>query len=292
MKTYAPTPQLEHLVHRLGGRWYGDYAMCRCPAHDDRTPSLSLRQGQRAILVTCHAGCARQRIVHLLGLERALGGTVPATPVLPVTPIVPLRRSTSGAALALWSRAGPVEDTLALRYLCQVRGFDRTSANALCDIRFLERCPLGQGRSATFRPALLVAMRKADRVCAVQRIFLDARTAQCTGKFVLGAAVGAAWTNGRPEPVMGICEGFETAAAFTVLTGIHAFATMGAARFHQIDVPPCVERLILLADNDVAGRRARGRAARDLARPGLIIETRWPPRGLNDWADVLQQQDA
>nr|WP_240946840.1 toprim domain-containing protein [Novosphingobium sp. ERW19] len=88
---------------------------------------------------------------------------------------------------------------------------------------------------------------------------------------------------------MGICEGFESAAAFTCLTGIQAFATMGAARFHQIDLPQGLERLILLADNDREGRRAQIRASRTLVRPGLAIETRWPPRGLNDWADALKQ---
>lgn len=283
MKRFAPTPYLQNLVQRLGGRWYGDYAMCRCPAHDDRIPSLSLRQGQHAILVTCHAGCTRETVVRLLGLDRAPGSSVLATPLPNVC------HTTSRAALALWSRAGTVEDTLAVRYLCEVRGFARTSVRALHDIRYLERCPLGSGKSASYRPALLVAMRKADRVCAVQRIFLDPQTAACTGKFVLGRAVGAAWSNGRPAPVMGICEGFESAAAFTCLTGIQAFATMGAARFHQIELPQGLERLILLADNDREGRRAQIRASRTLVRPGLAIETRWPPRGLNDWADALKQ---
>ena len=31
------------LTKALGGRWYGRYGMARCPAHDDRTPSLKVR---------------------------------------------------------------------------------------------------------------------------------------------------------------------------------------------------------------------------------------------------------
>ena len=41
-----------------------------CPAHDDKAPSLSLRQGDdgRALLF-CHAGCPIEAIVSAMGLE-------------------------------------------------------------------------------------------------------------------------------------------------------------------------------------------------------------------------------
>lgn len=52
-----PSQQLIDIVGTLRGTWHGTRAMCRCPAHDDHTPSLSLRQGDRGILVTCFAGC-------------------------------------------------------------------------------------------------------------------------------------------------------------------------------------------------------------------------------------------
>ena len=51
---------------------------------------------------------------------------------------------------------------------------------------------------ASFEPALLVAMRKAGAIAAIQRIFLDPSTADYTEKRVLGQAIGAAWTNGPP----------------------------------------------------------------------------------------------
>ncbi|MDL2317683.1 DUF927 domain-containing protein [Eubacteriales bacterium OttesenSCG-928-A19] len=46
----------------------GEY-LCRCPAHDDRTASLSVKQGDKGILLHCHAGCASADIVKALGLE-------------------------------------------------------------------------------------------------------------------------------------------------------------------------------------------------------------------------------
>jgi hypothetical protein len=50
-----------------------------------------------------------------------------------------------------------------------------------------------------------------------------------------------------------------------------------------------VETLILLADNDAEGRRARARAAETYRRPGLTIETEWPPARMNDWAQLLKR---
>jgi hypothetical protein len=73
------------------------------------------------------------------------------------------------------------------------------------------------------------------------------------------------------------------------LTGIQAWATMGAKRFHQLTIPSGVETLILLADNDTEGRRARDRAWEAYKRPGLTIETEWPPGGMNDWAQLLKR---
>ena len=157
------------------------------------------------------------------------------------------------------------------------------------DLRFHPRCPRGQGKLASFEPALLVAMRKAGAIAAIQRIFLDPLTSTYTEKRVLGQAIGAAWTNGPPGKTIGICEGFETAAAYTSLTGIQAWATMGAKRFHQVNIPASVETIILLADNDAEGRRARDRASESYRRPGLAIETEWPPGRMNDWAQLLKR---
>jgi DNA primase len=40
------------LVRQRGGQW-----QARCPAHEDREPSLSVRPIEGSVLVHCHAGC-------------------------------------------------------------------------------------------------------------------------------------------------------------------------------------------------------------------------------------------
>lgn len=64
-------------VRRSGRGW-----MARCPAHDDRKPSLSVREGDDSrILVHCFAGCLVGDICAALGL--AMRNLFPASEPLP-----------------------------------------------------------------------------------------------------------------------------------------------------------------------------------------------------------------
>lgn len=50
----------------------GDGWTCRCPAHDDRTPSLSIDPGDDGrVLVNCHAGCTFDAVCGSIGLRPA-----------------------------------------------------------------------------------------------------------------------------------------------------------------------------------------------------------------------------
>lgn len=51
-------------VRRSGGGW-----TARCPAHPDRTPSLSVGEGERGVLVHCWAGCASGDVCQALGIR-------------------------------------------------------------------------------------------------------------------------------------------------------------------------------------------------------------------------------
>ena len=47
----------------------GEGFVCRCPAHDDKTPSLSISESGEKILLHCHAGCTPEAICSALGLK-------------------------------------------------------------------------------------------------------------------------------------------------------------------------------------------------------------------------------
>jgi hypothetical protein len=66
-------PNLDIFLARLdrgrqlqAGRW-----TARCPAHEDRTPSLSITDQEGVILVRCFAGCGFHDIVAAVGMEPA-----------------------------------------------------------------------------------------------------------------------------------------------------------------------------------------------------------------------------
>ena len=61
---------IDDFLDRLEGvkRSGGEYQAV-CPAHEDRSPSLGVREGDEGILGHCHAGCTTESIVEALGLS-------------------------------------------------------------------------------------------------------------------------------------------------------------------------------------------------------------------------------
>ena len=55
---------LDGVQSRGSGKW-----MACCPAHDDRSPSLSIKEGERGLLIRCWAGCDLRQIAQALGLR-------------------------------------------------------------------------------------------------------------------------------------------------------------------------------------------------------------------------------
>lgn len=270
----APSQELINLVGALGGTWHGRTAMCLCPAHADKTPSLSLRQGDRRILVTCFAGCERGDI--LRELRRI--------PVDQQYHYQDQPSSSGGNAERIWNEALPVSGTLAERYLAA-----RYLLPVPADVRFHPRCPYRPRPWTLFLPTLLVAVREGQRLTAIQRILLNAETGLYRMKLMLGRPAHGAWRGGRAdEGTLALAEGFETAQAFTLLNDLPCWATLGARRFDQVLLPSTIGRLILAIDNDTEGRRAATKAEERYARPGLLIERMPPPAAFNDWAKMLE----
>jgi putative DNA primase/helicase len=49
----------------------GEGFICRCPAHEDQTASLSISEGRDGLLLKCHAGCTFEAITAALGVKPA-----------------------------------------------------------------------------------------------------------------------------------------------------------------------------------------------------------------------------
>ena len=58
------------LVERLHAKRSGDGWKAKCPVHDDRDPSLSIREGSDGrALIKCHAGCQTNDILAAIDLK-------------------------------------------------------------------------------------------------------------------------------------------------------------------------------------------------------------------------------
>lgn len=77
MSAEALLQRLDRVRPRGRGQW-----SARCPAHDDKGPSLSVKEtAEGAVLVHCFAGCNVDEIVRAVGLD--LGGLFPPKPDKP-----------------------------------------------------------------------------------------------------------------------------------------------------------------------------------------------------------------
>ncbi|MHA3795614.1 DUF7146 domain-containing protein [Sphingomonas sp. YL-JM2C] len=268
-----PTQELVDIVGALRGHWSGYVAMCRCPAHNDSTPSLSIRQGDRGILVTCFAGCAREDVLRELGRVRSGAH-------YPIPDADNARRPATGEHI--WDQAVEIPGTLAERYLGH-----RNLLPAPPDVRFHPRCPYLPKPRTVYLPALLIAVRELRRLVAIQRIFLDPSTADYVRKVMLGTPGHGAWRGRGGGTTLAIAEGFETADAYTRLTDIPCWASLGARRLDQLIIPPGITQLLIAEDNDPEGKRAADKAEQHYARPDLSIRRAPPPPAFKDWAKVL-----
>ena len=62
-RVYALLHRLEGVRAAGDGRWYA-----RCPAHDDKSPSLSVRDTGEKVLINCFTGCEPDDVLAAVGL--------------------------------------------------------------------------------------------------------------------------------------------------------------------------------------------------------------------------------
>lgn len=271
------------IVEHLGGRWLKTGGMCRCPAHDDTTPSLSVRVGRTRLLLHCFAGCSATEILQALQTRQLLearGGIASDA-----ASFEPDHQCFAESAMRIWASARIIANTPAELYLRQ-RGILAASG----ELRFHPRTPQGPKPFTQFRPALIAAVRDKSGLVGVHRTFLSGRTGKLASlpnpKLGLGRFGAGAVRLAPAAPRLGLAEGLETALSATILFGIPCWATLGTERFGLVQLPPGVRELVLFLDHDKAGRRAEA-LAREAFGASIAIEARYPRGAGLDWNDVL-----
>ncbi|MES2136914.1 MAG: toprim domain-containing protein [Pseudomonadota bacterium] len=283
----GPGPEQEGraLVERLGGSWTANGGLCRCPAHEDHTPSLSVRAGRTRLLLHCFAGCSAAEILRALRTSRLLE---PNAGAVEAPAMVHDRRHLGAAALRIWNTGRSLQGTRAERYLAE-----RGLRTASCELRYHPRTPHGRRPLTIYRPALIAAVRDDAGLTGIHRTFLDepARGTGAPQKCAPGRFGRGAVRLGGAAPTLGLAEGIETALSATALFGLPCWATLGTERFGLVALPAEVTHLLLFTDHDAGGRRAEA-LARGAFGQRVRVEAHRPPRPGEDWNDVLRASGA
>lgn len=267
------------IVETLGGIWRGDHGECRCPAHDDRSPSLSVRLGRSAILFHCFAGCTSWDILAALRVRRLHDREPLAMPTSARS------RHLNHLARRLWDESRPISGTVAERYL-NARGL--TGPFPRC-LRFNAATVLGSGAARRVMPALIAAVENDLGVVAVQRTFLDPddvlRKPIIRSKVALGRMGGGAIRLAPAADELGLAEGIEDARSATEWFGTPTWALGGVERLALVAIPECVRRIVVFSDRGRAAERLLAKARGHLTANGRELITRVPDDH-DDWNDA------
>ncbi len=290
----------ESLTKDLGGHWHGAYGTARCPAHEDREPSLSVRDGADGEpMFHCFAGCRWQDIKDALRARGLLPerGKYPAwrprryrplTAPKPRVVNVDQQRRVEFSRRK-WHEAIPLVNTPADVYLRE-RGLEPGPDAWPTSLRFhpsLKHSPTG-----LLLPAMLgaVAIWPSHDVVGLHRTFLrvDGRgKAPVSGnKMMIGKCAGGAVRLAPAGLEMVLSEGIETGLSVQQATGLPVWATLSTSGLRSVILPPEVETVIIAADADEPGEKAAQEAARRFIAEGRKVKIAQPPQGM-DFNDLL-----
>lgn len=280
------------IVAALKGHWGGRSGSCRCPAHDDRSPSLSVTQTTDGRpLVFCHAGCEQRSVIDALkNLTLWPHGNLiydPSSPhrlTIAHEEIDAQERERRETARRLWDHTVPIARTLAEIYI-KARGIRICLPDCL---RFHPN--LKHTETKRSWPCMVAAIHdSAGRVTAVQRTYLEPdghdriRPADGSkGKKTLGPMGDGAVRLGTPYGVLGLAEGIETALSAKQLYGVAVWATLSAHRLGSIAIPEGVQEVWIFADAGRVGLVEAQKAVSIYADQGYRCLIQLPPDGSDD----------
>lgn len=294
--TGAGTISAHDLTLALGGRWAGSYGSAPCPAHEDRSPSLSLRDGDRGVLVTCHAGCTREAVIDALrgrGLWDA-----PRSAVMPMQrPKAPPKPETHGEPLRHWQAARDPRGTVVEAYL-RSRGLDLPNDVAGRVLRYHPRLWHEESQSSWPGMVALITDLRSDRPLGTHRTFLapdgsGKAPVKPPKKMLGGARGGAIKISAGDEVELGLVvgEGIETALAARQLGLRPVWALGSAGAISSLLVLPGVEGLTIVGEADEANARAVRECARRWVTADVDVSVLEPVGG-GDANDVLLRRVA
>lgn len=261
----------QSITKSLKGRWHGRYGMVCCPAHQDRTPSCKISDGDERPIVHCFAGCHWKDVVHAIEDMGLLPKWEPNRQSKPVVqnpkqepeftrkhPDVMKKRKW---AWRIWCEAETVQGTLGEQYFI---GRGITVRLPGC-IRFHKG--LKDNLTGKIWPAIVIAYTSYEGdFDGIQRIFIDPENAKKApipnAKLSLGTFPGGMMRFSEievPNDInpyfgeLGICEGPEDALSVMEMFNVPVWAAGAGEKMALANLPKILDALYIYADNGKAG---------------------------------------
>jgi hypothetical protein len=281
------------IARALGGVRCGSGFLCHCPVvghgkgRSDRDRSLSVRDGERGVLLKCFAGCASGDVFDVLLRQGLLSGKRGGgRNAVSRDQHQNVFHEPDPEALSIWHESKPAIGTIIERhYLKRVRGVTILPPPSL-------RFSMQPYQDRIVLPAMIAAVQAPDRrIVAVQRIWVDPRSYRRFARGNVGSLGRGAVRLAAAAETLGLAEGVETALAAMQIHNVPVWATLGM-RMHTVAVPDTVSKLLLFADNGQPGHEEADRATDRYVREGREVLSFFPPAGLGDWADVTAAERA
>ncbi len=289
----------QELTKALSGHWHGSYGIAKCPCHDDRAPSLSVRDGTDGEPVfNCFARCDWRDIKDVLRARgflperserrRPYRRYRPPTTPKP-RPVDVDQQQRTAFARRKWHEAIPFMDTPAEVYL-RARGLEPGPDGWPPSLRY--HLALKHGPTGLLLPAMLgvVAIHPSHEVVGLHRTFLRAdgkdKAPVSGNKMMLGKCAGGAVRLAPAGPELVLSEGIETALSVQQATGLPVWAALSTSGLRAVILPPESTVITIAADGDEAGEIAAQAAARRFIAEGRTVKIAPAPRGM-DFNDLL-----
>ena len=290
MSTAALLDRLSGVKQTAPGCW-----LARCPAHEDRSPSLSIRDSDNRVLLHCFAGCSTDAVLASLGLTfidlfvkpmtgENLHAPGPATPKA-----ASVERNVSDwseKAERIWRMTVPLGE-LAKTYL-QNRGCVLPPRDG--DLRFLP----GSDRHP---PSLCGRITDAVTAKPISLHFtelLPDGSGRGARRLIAGhrkkGGVIRLWPDEAVTYGLAIGEGIETClAAAHLFTPV--WACVDAGNLARLPVLDGIEALTIFADHDAAGLKGARECARrwrESGRDVRVLRARLAGADIADLAGVME----
>lgn len=296
------------IVAALGGRWRGRSGMCRCPAHNDKSPSLDITERDGRVLVICRAGCTQEAVMEALAMrglwasepplrnggERPLRNGQSLTKVPPrggktvndsAAPEHPqLGKRWSPEAERIWSSAQPITGSPVEKYLRSRSAWTGDINDIRATMRHGYPAMLARITDAlTNEPlSLHFTLLKAD---GSGKADVERPKLLLTDHVKKGGVVRLVEDAGVTIG-LGIAEGIETTLSVIASGWSPLWCCIDAGNMAEFPVLPGINSLTIFADHDKAGKAAAAKCAARWNTAGREARVVAPLNSGQDWNDV------